>query len=469
MALPPADPPAGSQLADPTAQRVAIERVLGPVTKHADDPGYMPPVDPLKGGNLLDRAKLIAREIPLITIAHGWTVDAIRSALRSHQTGIFWDSAQLVDTMTGDDRIMATMSSRMGGLFGRPIVHRASEIQRVKGSDAARECLHAWTDNWERIAPESAIYIFHYWEIMMGFSPAQIVWDTTQPLWCPYLQPWHPAYVYYHWPLRKYVAITLDGQRAILAGDGKWMLSARFGEYRGWMHGAMRALAEPWAIRHFAVRDGARFSEVHGLPTRKGKVPAASDPSERQYFEDQLSNLGSAPAMIVPQGVDGPNSSYDYELVEAKATAWEAFFALIDRCDMQIVLTILAQNLTTEVKEGSFAAARVHSDVREGVLMADNRALSWTIYSQLARAFAAINFGDPDLAPVTYWDVEPVEDQKAAADMFLKFGTAIEVLARGGIKFDDDEEVRQFAKNTFGLKDLPSFKIGTPVSGGLGK
>lgn len=455
------EPPTGSELASPYAQRVEIEKYLGPTFPDKTDPGFLPPTDPTKDGDIRQRARLVYREIPLVTIQNTWTVHLAREALFAHTQGIFEMPGQLVEAILGDDRVQATIGSRIGGLFGQEIKHRAAD-----DSDRAKECLKAWKDAWPCIAPQAELDTLDTFGIMMGFSTAQTVWNTTGPIWYPQLMFWHPRFVYYHWPLRRYVAISLDGQYPIIPGDGKWFLYAPHGEYRGWMRGAMRAVTEPWLIRHFAYRDWARFSEVHGMPIRKGIVPAASDPQERSIFQQQLSALGNETTIMVPSGVDGING-YDLQLLEATDTAWESFPGLIDRCDMSIVLAILFQNLTTEVKEGSYAAARVHSDVRQGALQADNKSLSMAIYHQLARPFAEINFGNPELAPFTEWNVQPTEDFHTNADLFQKFGTAVEVLRRGGVQFSDADAVRKFARDEFGIS-LPAIEFKDPVSSGLG-
>jgi phage gp29-like protein len=308
----------------------------------------------------------------------------------------------------------------------------------------------------------------HAYAILMGFMPAQLVWDTSGDVWRPYLRPWHPRYTYYHWALRRYIALSLDGQLAITPGDGKWVLHAPYGEYRGWIRGAIRATAEPWLIRHFAYRDWARFSEVHGMPIRKAVVPAAAGEPDRDRYQAQLTNLGQETTIMVQKGVDGTND-YDLELVEATDAAWQAFPGLIDRCDMSIVLALLFQNLTTEVRGGSFAATEAHMDIRQSGIQADESAWSCTVYNQIARPFAFLNFGDADLAPITNWDVSARQDYVENAKMWQQFGTGVEVLRRGGVEFSDTEALRQYAAERFGLHGLPSFTITDPVSGGLAK
>ena len=426
----------------------------GPSSFRTDDPGFQPPGDPLKLQKV--DPKTVFRDLPLVTIQNSWGVPDVRGALSSHMLGIFESSAQLWDAILGDDRVTATLGSRCSGLFGREEIFKPGN-----DSAAAKEVLDAWVKWWPRLTSQASLVQTHVYGIGMGFSPAQLIWDTTGPVWGPYIQPWHPRYTYYHWSLRKFIALSQDGSLPIVPGDGKWLLHAPFGDYRGWVRGTIRAVAEPWLLRHFAFRDMARFSEVHGIPTRVGWTPAAADPGERSNFEQQLSKLGSETTMLIPRGVD-KDLGYGYELVEARDTAWEIFPGLIDRCDMAIVLALLFQNLTTEVKGGSFAATSAHMDIRQSGIQADNAAWKHTLHSQVARPFAFLNFGDPDLAPTTEWDVSPREDYAANADQFAKFGTALELMAKAGVKFDDEPSLRKFAAERFGLRSLPRFSIGEP-------
>lgn len=430
-----------------------------------NDPAFQSPAS-LLDGKTAQRAGLVYRDLPLVTIQNTWSVDQARGALNSHMQGQFETSAQLWESILGDDRVVATLGSRNAGLFGREAQFKAAD-----DSDAAKECLEAWKKWWPRLAGDSAFCEINTYSIGLGFCPSQIVWDTTGPVWGPYLRPWAPRFTYYNWPIRRLIALSQDGPIPVEPGDGKWFLHAPFGQYRGWIRGAIRALTEPWMLRHFAFRDMARFSEIHGLPTRVGIVPAVADAPERAAFEQSIANLGSNTSMILPQGVDGPTGAgYDYKLVEATDKAWDVFGAMIEKCDVSIVLAILFQNLTTEVTGGSYAAANAHMDIRQSGLQFDNDAWKNSLYTQLARPFAWLNFGDADLAPTTCWDVAPRDDLKSNADQFAKFGTAIEVLRRGGVEFDDVDALRRFAAEKFGLDDLPKFKITDPVaSGGLGK
>jgi hypothetical protein len=431
------------------------------------DPMYAGKIGDATDGDTKARARLVYRDLPIVTVQNTWTVPQMRGALYAHLSGIFYSSALLCDSIMGDDRVCATLNSRAAGLFGRDV-----RFAPANDSAAAKECLDAWEAWWPRLAGSTALRETFDYNVMMGFAHDQICWDTTQPKldFAPVLFPWHPVFTYYDWTLRAYIAVGQDAQIPIVPGNGKWM---QFGGYRSWLRGCLRPVAEPWALRHFAFRDLARLGELHGNPIRKGYVPMVGDPIERQNFEARIANMGANTALIVPRGVDASDvsSGYDLELLEAKGQAWQAHGMQIDRCDMAIVLAILMQNLTTEVDGGSYGAAKVHMDVKSQGAHLDNQIQSATIGRDLARPFAYLNFGDANLAPRTWWDVTPMQVYVDNAKQMVQFGTALEVLRRGGIEFKDPEEVRRFAADRFGLTGLPDFKITQPVGtvGAAGK
>ena len=436
------------------------KQYLAGLDGNTEDPAFRKPID-ATDANTKARAKLVYRDVPLVTIQNTWSIPQARGAIYSHLIGQFYSSGMLCDSIIGDDRVTATLNSRATALFGRETRFKAAD-----DSDAARECHDAWVRWWPRLSGDSALRETQDYGTMMGFAHDQVLWDTEQKgiAFAPYLRPWHPVFTYYDWSLRCYMAIGSDGVVPIVPGNGKWLEYAPFGSYRGWIRGAIRPVVEPWMLRHFGFRDMARFGEVHGNPTRVGKVPIVGDPKEREDFEAALAGLGADAAMIVPQGVDGSDGSgYEYELVEAQSKAWEVHPAQIDRCDMAIVLAILMVNLTTEVSTGSYAAVKGHMTKEQGGTQFDNRVWKSTIYNQLARPFAYLNFGDANLAPWTWYDVVAQQEFEDRAKRLYTFGQGVEVLRRGGIEFLDAGKLRGWAVDRFGLDGMPEFKITEPV------
>ena len=448
--------------------RLARQYLAGLEGLDTDDPAFRRPFD-ATDENTRARARLIYRDIPLVTIQNTWTVEQLRAAVRAHLEGQFYLSGQLCDSILGDDRVTSTLNSRAAALFGREV-----RFATADESSAARECLDAWMRWWPRLTGDSAIRETQDYGTIMGFAHDQIVWDTHQPGldYAPSLRPWHPVFEYYSWPDRCFMAIG-DTTIPIIPGDGKWLEYAPFGSYRGWIRGALRPVVEPWALRHMGFRDMARFGEVHGSPTRVGHVPILGDPAERAKFEEAITRVGADTAMILPRGIDEKDGSgYDYSLVEATSTAWEVHPAQISQCDAAIVMALLMTALTTEVESGggggSYASAKVGMDIRSEGAQLDNQTWRRTYYTQLARPFAYLNFGDANLAPHTWYDVRGREEYASNSKQFREFMTGIEVGRRGGVEFVDEDEVRRYATERFGLDGLPRFRIVPPVSGGMG-
>jgi hypothetical protein len=442
----------------PPAQR-SQDAIGGPspVTVR-DDPGFLPPYDPLRDRKPEDFA-IVYRDIPDISVQHNWDPPSIVFALRASFQGQFDLPGQLCDSILGDDRVQATLGSRIGGLFGREVHFRPAN-----DSAAAKEVLDAYAEMWPRFYNDEHFVEIAAYRIMMRVAPAQIVWDTSRPVWEPRLRPFAPRFTYYNFYARKFVALTQDGAFAIEPGDGKWFF---FGAYRSWLRGAQRAVAEPWLARHYARRDWAWYSEVHGMPKNLLFVPAASSQIDRDRFVAQVKNMGSRATLMMARGAGDKGQDYGYELSEAKDNSWEGFGGLMGECDTAIVLAINFQNLTTEVEGGgSYAAVKQHGDEMErSAYQSDDKAWSTALHFQIARPFAEINFGDPDLAPWVDWGVELEQQAARMSKSFQEWGTALEVLARAGIKFDDQAELRKFAAERFNLRGLPSFSIGDPPVG----
>jgi hypothetical protein len=426
VASSPAKPPPGSVADSRHAQEIPV---LGSPTDQYDK-AFDPPSDPLSnppaGG-----VKAVYRDLPLITIQTDWSPDDVRVALRQNMIGMFDRPAQLADACLGDDRVQATFGSLTSALLGCETI-----FEPANDSRAAREVCDAWVPCWPKIGGYGSLGWLTLYGKMMGWSPAQLVWDTTGDVWKPEARPWHQRYTYYHWTLRRFIALSQDGQIVIEPGDGKWILHAPWGDYRPWVFGCLRAVAQPWLIRHLAYRDWARFSEVHGIPIKRARVPASAGAPERAAFEEALQSLPSETTILMQQGMDA-GLGYDLDLLEATDTAWESFPGLIDRCDMSIVLAFLFQNLTTEVQSGSLAATVSHAEILHKAAQREDLAMQTTIRPQVARPFASFNFGDAGLAPKTRYDLQSVEAHKAVATLAAELGRFLQALRSSGGKLRD--------------------------------
>lgn len=464
----PSGPFRGAPLSGPGVVSVDLsdpQRQLGVVTPVTDDPAFQAPHDPLKNAA---SAQLIFRDIPNVNVQTGWTIAQTRQALVDLCAGIFDMPAQLVDSLIGDSRIQASLISINGGLFSRPITWEVPV--GYEEDEEAIACLAAWQKAWPDIGTEAALSDAITWDVMLGFWTAQILWDTSGDQWLPQIHPWHPRFIYYNWSLRTYVATTMDGPVAITAGDGKWILHAPHGEYRGWLHGAERSVSPWWLSRNYALRDASRYSEKHGMPTTKAWTPFGADPIAINDFRNALRKLGQESVIQVPRSADPKVGEYDVEYLEAKDQSWEVFFRLIEQCNMEITLAIQAQNLTSEVKEGSLAAAREHGDVKQTLLQSKARGFCRTLHTQLAKPFAAYNYSRPEIAPVPKWDIKPIDDKKTLALAFMNLGQALNYLRIAGKAVKDVRALAlQFGVDVGELEDVVPMQVEARVAGVTGQ
>jgi phage gp29-like protein len=136
------------------------------------------------------------------------------------------------------------------------------------------------------------------------------------------------------------------------------------------------------------------------------------------------------------------------------------FFKLIEQCNMEITLAIQAQNLTSEVKEGSLAAAREHGDVKQTLLQSKARGFCRTLYTQLARPFAALNYGRPEIAPRPKWDIKPVDDKKTLALALLNLAQSLNYLRVAGKQVKDVRALAaQFGLDLGELEDVVPLQV----------
>lgn len=440
------------------------------VEPNPNDPAFQPVLDPLEDKEAsVNRARVIYREIPNTSVQTGWSIAQIRGALVEFVTGQFDRPSQLLDAVIADSRVQSAMKSRSGGLLGRPV--RFKLPKKYEGDETAKKCLSRWERHWPQMAAEPAMLDLLETSHGMGFSYAQILWDTSGKTWYPYLQSFSTRYSYYFWPTRDHVATTLDGPVVITPGDGKWVLHAPYGRYRGWMRGALRALAQWWLARNYALRDWARYSERHGFPILLADTPFGADPDDVVAYGTALQGLGQESVLQLPGGPDLTKyGKYDLRYLEPRDRSWQGFQELIGQCNDEITLALLGQNLTSQVKEGSFAAARVHADVRQAILEADARALAKTLYTQVARPFAALNFGDADMAPVITWDVRPQEDLEQKAKTFQAFSGALQQLRNAGLALKDAGKfARRFGLVGLELQEVPPIQIEAQLARATGK
>lgn len=361
-----------------------------------------------------------------------WDPDAIQSAEMLASGGNLRMAAELCHALLADERIAANLATLTRGLLGLTLSFEPGAGRRKGSAVRALEV----EEDWLSMADEATLAELLLWGALLGVAVAKLT---------PYVgpsgrlllkvEPWDPRWLRWDEPTQRWMITTANAGEVPVEADGRWLILTPHGAHRPWERGIYRVLARWWLLKRYAREDWMRHSEVKAQGVlvafsagEAGKPgPGAKDdlnPRQRKRLADQLKGLGRDAALVLPRGLD-------MKLVESQAKNYETFEKQIELANTGISIGILGQNLTTEVKGGSYAAAKVHADVADYLRRGYAEVLATTAHFQLLAFWALWNFGSAEVAPWPAWKVDPQGDAKVLGD-------AMSALARG---IEDAERV----------------------------
>lgn len=173
-----------------------------------------------------------------------------------------------------------------------------------------------------------------------------------------------------------------------------------------------------------------KFIEKYGMPFFTGKYEEGASEADKASLLDMLEKMVQDACAIFPN-----NSTVEIKEAAGKSASAQIYAQLIQICKNNISKNILGQTLTTDVgSSGSYAAGKVHAEVREDIVNADCRLVIDTM-NQFLEWIHEINFNDDNAPTFELNDEEDIKEkveiQKAKADR----DTTIQQL---GVKFSKD-------------------------------
>lgn len=400
-----------------------------------------------------------------------WTPPLVKSALIMADGGEFRMVADLVDWWLADDRVQATSDTRIGNLIGAPITFEPDGDKR----SSARP-VHALEDgDFWAIAPEDEHGLWLKWGFALGFCWANLDYSQTRKgRVIPSLRFWHPRNNRYDWDKRQWYARVGDGDSRkevpIAPGDGSWALFAPYGQFRPWSRGLWRGGALWTIFKSYARDDWGRHSEraatwvatstelSAGGAVRSGG--GAPDATVRNQVVSDIRQMGAMGAIAMPPGVD-------LKLLEATANTRQMYEAQVDVANVAAAITWLGGNLSTEVKQGSFAAAKAHKTGESGRTKSDAQKESTALHDQVLTWWAQFNYGSRELAPWPKREVDDKEDLQTRADTLQKVSSAATAFKNLGLNVDWEKFAEAFeiplVEGEDALKESPAPKAPPPA------
>lgn len=156
------------------------------------------------------------------------------------------------------------------------------------------------------------------------------------------------------------------------------------------------------------------FVEKYGGVIALGKYPQTLE-KQKDEILDLLAQMVADAVGVVPEG-----TSVEFKEAAGKGAASTVYAQYLEAADNAISKALLGQTLTTQIgKNGSYAAAVVHDQVRQDLVIADKSRMAGTLQIAL-NWFAEFNFGPQTAAPrFVFNDTEDLKKEKAERDKVL--------------------------------------------------
>jgi phage gp29-like protein len=251
-----------------------------------------------------------------------------------------------------------------------------------------------------------------------GFAVSEIIWEVAGG---------RARVAELRWVPQKKVTFVEDLKPRLLTQDGPWqgvepppwkVIYHRYKARSGYATraGVLRVVGWMYLLKNFALKDWAAFNEVFGMPLRLGKYDAGASPADREALIQAIRNLGADAAGVISKATE-------IEFIQATSQSGNVnpYQLLAEFCNREMSKAVLGQTLTTDTAgaTGTYAAARVHGQVRRDLVEADSQSLASTIREQLLRPLVGFNFGWDRPTPWFRFKYEEEEDLKVLSEVYL--------------------------------------------------
>lgn len=376
-----------------------------------------------KGGKKPAQGIVLQKSVRIVT---DWTNARLRSAEMAAENGDITQAAQACEWILGDDTVSGALETRCEQLLG---VVPTFEFPEPNGKPSSRvdDIRHALINegDWWKSYPESEFIEFHRWGILLGLAPGIHRWREYNGRRLPCPEFWHPAStrVETEEGVQKWLALTADEEEIeIVPGDGTWILHAPYGHRRPWARGIWRSLSKWVLLKQYAMQDWMRHGEVAAKQVVTFKEDV--DDEERRQLAQEIFSSAKDAVIALAAGAD-------MKLVEATANTRDIYEAQINAANLAIQIRVRGGNLSSNVKDGSRAAAEVQERTGDNAKKNfDWQVLSTTFRDQSLFWYTQFNFDGGEYAPWPKWQQDRTKFSKERADTLIALGKCIALLRK---------------------------------------
>ncbi|WP_027190058.1 DUF935 domain-containing protein [Fundidesulfovibrio putealis] len=169
----------------------------------------------------------------------------------------------------------------------------------------------------------------------------------------------------------------------------------------------------PVVFKRGGMEFWVRFVEKFGMPYLMGRHPRGCEDKEIRELAEALEAAVQDAVIVVPD-----DASVELKEAAGKSGSSALYRDLKNSCDEDIAISILGQNLTTNVSGGSLAAAEVHERVRREIKDGDKKIVA-KAFNRLIDWICHFNFGDCERPEFVLFEEEDVDQKQAERDKTL--------------------------------------------------
>ena len=327
-----------------------------------------------------------------------WTFSSVRSAIEQLVLGNFQQPTYLSRAMKMDGRYAGCVDKRTLGLVQSPVEVNPG----IEGDELAEQAAGLVQEYLERMLPSQElrrlVENFHH----LSISPATLDWNYSETVWYPALRTLNPEYTRYDTSNCQWEHQTRDGITVFKPGDGRWVM---FDFWRqGMPSGFVSTLGNAWVRLMYARGDAIEWNNKHANPKLLAITPMGAENEDlRSSFVNDIAALQNGGVIECQQ--DNAGYGYDVKVLPIPTQGHDSIHKEIDDAVNEITTTVLGVNLTTEVVQGSKAAAETHYGVQQELVRADATLLRDVIREQVLRPFIVANLGHGVPIPWVEWKV----------------------------------------------------------------
>lgn len=179
-----------------------------------------------------------------------------------------------------------------------------------------------------------------------------------------------------------------------------------------------------WSVtfKNASLRFWVNFMERFGMPLLLGQYNRGVSQDEAKNLAEALNDMSEDSVIVAP-------SDITIDIKEPMRFSSNTMYQdLIKLCNDEISKALLSETLTTEMGGGTYAAAKVHSDIRKEVILSDKRIVE-KVVNELIRYFIDINFKGENVPKfeiiVAFSDLKDIlqRDEMLARACHIKYST----------------------------------------------